>query len=460
MGWGRFFAGIAWDMTKAGVKTSIESGRRAKMQYQVRRDLVNKQEENRQNRMLMVEDTLLKQSSLPQIGGEKRMLLEGESTPIQRQLALPGSIQKNYYNTVISGGSPDVRALALLKTCEDAYDSGLPTIIIHCSNYEIEHQVNTSSIIRNKIIINSTNGLYDPFLGLSITDLTNLFMQSCPENVRQNWNFAALVGLIAELYSIRQNKNITLKTLLKTKVTDLPKKIQDTRNNGLINDTKMLELNQRYQFAQSDASGLQQYLYQLQSKFQHFYVNCNGSYRGLGKALHGNNIVTVDITDTSNDEFVRLLVSNLVLLRRKGLDFIACFADLNLSAYGSVMLDYAISGNNKFSICSADIVSSVGTNDRLNALMGYVKNRVYFNHTDGNHCNILSDGLGTYRRWNISYTHGFTNRGIVPDNSMGSNISENPAAKRVPPEILQSLSGNQMVYKDGESNEIFLMCLS
>jgi hypothetical protein len=460
MGWGQFFAGIAWDMTKASVKTSIESGRHAKMQYQIRRDLFNKQEENRQNRLLMVEDTLLRHSNLPQIGGEKRMLLEGESTPIQKQLALPGSVQRNYNNMVISGGTPDVRALALLKTCEDAYDNGLPTIIIHCGNYLVENMISTSTVIRNKVIINSSNGLYDPFLGLSITDLTNLFMQAAPDNVRQNWNFAALVGLIAELYSIRQKKNITLKTLIKTKVTDLPNKIQDTRNSGMINDPKMLELNQRYQLAQSDAIGFQQYLYQLQSKFQQFYANSNGSYRGLGKALHGNNIVTIDITDTSNDEFVRLLVNNLILLRRRGVDFIACFADLNLSAYGNVMLDYAISGSNKFSVCSTDIVSSVGTNDKLNALLGYVKNRVYFNHSDGNHCNILSDGLGTYRRWNISYTHSAANRGIIPDVTTGSNISENPVAKRVPPEILQSLSGNQMVYKDGDSNEIFLMCLS
>lgn len=283
MGWGQFFAGIAWDITKASIKTSIELCRNAKMQYQIRRDLLNKQEENRQNRLLMVEDTLLHHSNLPQIGGENRMLLEGESTTIQRQFALPRSVRQSYNNVVISGGTPDVRALALLKTCEDAYDNGLATIIIHCGNYLIENMISSSTIIRNKIIINAQNGLYDPFLGLSITDLTSLFMQAAPDNVRKNWNFAALVGLIAELYSIRQKKNITLKTLVNIKVADLPNKIQDTRNSGLINDHQMLELNQRYQLAQSDVSDFQQYLYQLQSKFQQFYVNNYGNYRGLGK---------------------------------------------------------------------------------------------------------------------------------------------------------------------------------
>ncbi|MBP6491332.1 MAG: hypothetical protein KA282_00030 [Clostridia bacterium] len=460
MGWGQFFAGMAWDLTKTSVKTSVEAGRHAKMKYQMRRDLLNKQEENRRNRMLMVEESLLRSSNLPQIGSEKRMLLEGESTPIQMQLALHGGIQRNYYNTIISGGSADIRALALLKTCEDAYDSGLPTIIIHCGNRSIENYIIGSSTIHNRVIINSTNGLYDPFLGLSNTDITNLFIQAAPDYVRQNWNFSALIGLIVELYEIRQKKNINLKTLLKTKVMDLPKKIQNSRNTGLINDTKMLELNQRYQFAQSDANGLQQYLYQLQSKFQQFYANNNGTYRGLGKALNGNNIVTVDITDASNEEFVRLIVNNLLLLRRRGLDFIACFADLNLNGYNGVVMDYAVNGSNKFSVCSADIVSSAGGNDKLNTLLGYVKSCVFFNHSNGNHCNVLSDSLGTYRRWNIAYTHGATNRGIIPDMSAGSNISENPAAKRVPPEILLSLSGNQMVYKDGESNEIFMMCLN
>lgn len=148
-----------------------------------------------------------------------------ESTSIRRQLALPGSVQKNYHNTVISGGSTHIRALALLKTCEDAYDNGLPTIIIHCANYAIENYISNSFTIRNRVIINSSNGLYDPFLGLSNTDITSLFIQSAPDYVRQNWNFSALVGLIAELYHIRQLKNITLKTLLKTKVMDLPRSV-------------------------------------------------------------------------------------------------------------------------------------------------------------------------------------------------------------------------------------------
>jgi hypothetical protein len=43
---------------------------------------------------------------------------------------------------------------------------------------------------------------------------------------------------------------------------------------------------------------------------------------------------------------------------------------------------------------------------------------------------------------------------------MGLNVSENPIAKRVPAEVLQPLSDDQVIYKDGESNEIFLMCLN
>jgi hypothetical protein len=464
MGWGQFFTGLAIHGTVGAVKLGMEASAKSRAERDIRDRLAQMQEENRQYRMLKIDDAIISNSNnLRRLGGEKRLLLEGEVTPISSQLALPSAsavVQRNYSNMVVSGGTADIRALALLKTCEDAYANGLPMIIIHCGNYYIEQQIANSSVIQNKLIINSSNGWYDPFLSLPVNEITNLFIQSASDYAKQNWNFQALVGLIAELYFIRQKKSLTLRALLKTKVTDLPMKIQETRNNGLIDDGKMLEFNQRYQFAQTDANNFQQYLNQLNGKFQEFYQNSRGQYKGLGKALNGNTVVTLDITDTSNEEFVKLIINNLVILRRKGVDFITCFVDLNLSAYGDVIYHYITNGNVKFSLCSGDIVSSAGTADKLNTIMGLVKSRVYFNHSDGNHCNTLSDGLGTYRRWNITYTHSNTNRGLIPDISTGVNVSVNSSEKRVPPEVLQSLSGNQMVFKDGDSNDIFIMYLT
>jgi hypothetical protein len=456
MGWGPFLAGLA----VKGFEHSVESHRKNVAERETRERFAKMQEENRQNRSLKVEESLvLSDKSLYQLTGEKRLLLEGESTPIARQLVLPGPVQRNYYNTVISGGENSIRAVALLKTCEDAYENGFPTIIIHCANHAIETLIANSNAIRNKLIINSGNGLYNPFPSLSVTDISNLFIKSATGNAYQNWSFQSLVALIAELYQIRQKKSIPLRVLLKTKVADLPAKIQDTRANGLIDDRKMIELNQQYQSSQTDAHSFQQYLNQLQSRFDKFYSKNCGDYKGLGKALHGNTVVTLDITDTSNGEFVRFAINNLILLRAKGVDFITCFVDLNLSAYDGVMYDFAVDSNTKFSLCSPDIITCIGSTDKANTLMGLVRNRAYFNHVDGNHCNILSDGLGTYRRWNISYTHSNTNRGLVPDVSIGENISVNPSEKRIPPEILLSLSGDQMVFKDGGSNDIFLMRL-
>jgi hypothetical protein len=464
MGWGQLIANLAVQGTVGAIKMGIEATAKSRAEQETRVRLKQMQEDNQQYRMLKIENTIISDSNnLRQLTGEKRLLLEGEVTPVTKQLALPlvsSSVQRNYCNMVISGGTIYNRALALQKTCEDAYANGLPTIIVHCGAHEIEQKIANSSFLHNKLIINSGNGLYDPFLSLSETEITNLFFQSSSDYAKQNFNFQALVGLIAELYHIRQNKSLTLKALLKTKVLDLPTKILDSRNKGLIDDTKMLELNQRYQYVQNDSNNFQQYLNQLRSKFEEFYKNSNGKYKGLGKALHGNTIVTLDITDTGNEEFIKLLINNFLLLRRKGVDFIACFVDLNISGYGDAIYNYIVNGNTKFTICSGDIISSVGTTDKFNTVLGLAKSYVYFNHQTGNHCNTLSESLGTYRRWNITYTHSITNRGLIPDVSTGSNVSVNPSEKRVPPEVLQSLSGNQMVFKDGESNEIFLMNLT
>jgi len=457
-GWGAVGAGIQV------ITFFAESSRRKKAEKDAFEILLKKQEENRLNRLLKVEQSIVADAQgLYQLTGEKRLLLEGESILFERQLALPGAVQHNYYNTVISGGDENIRAFALLKTIEDAHNNGLPTIIIHCGNRKIEYYVHQSTSIRNKLIINSQNGLYDPFLSMSPTDIAALFMKSADDYAKQHWNFQAFVGLIAELYFLRQKKSLTLKALLSTNVANLPKKIQDSKTNGLIDNTKMLELNQRYQAIQSDAYNFQQYLNQLKLRFDDFYSqNRNGTFRGLGKALNGNTVITLDITDPSNEEFVRFVINNLLSYKRRGVDFVACFADLNLSDYGEVMFDYAKSngGKNKFSLCSSDAVSSLGSPDKLNAIMGLVKNRVYFSHSDGNNCAILSDGLGTYSRWEITYTYSNANRGLVPDTTNGTNLSRNATERRIPTEVLMSLTGNQMVFKDGSSNDIILMHLN
>ena len=459
MGWGIYLAQLTFE----GAKTVAEINRHKKAEQAAFENLLQKQEENRLARLLKVENSIIADvQSLYELTGEKRLLLEGESMSFERQLALPGVVRHNYFNTVISGGDEMNRAFALLKTIEDAHSNGLPTIVIHCGNHMIESLVGNSTSIKNKFIINSQNGLYDPFLSMSPPDIAALFMKSADDNAKQHWNFQALVGLIAELYAIRQKKSLALKALLNTTVADLPKKIQESRANGLIDDAKMIELNQRYQSAQNDVYSFQQYLNQLRGRFENFYSqNKKGGFIGIGQALKGNTIITLDITDSSNEELVRLIVNKLYDYRRKGVDFVACFSDLNLSDYGEVMFDYARSngGKNKFSVCSPDVVSSLGS-DKLDMLMGLVRNRVYFNHADGNNCAVLSDGLGSYPRWEITYTYSNANRGLIPDVTCGTNLSRNPTERRIPTEVLMSLTDNQMVFKDGSSNDIYLMCLT
>lgn len=456
MSWGLFFAYLG----KEAWEKSREVKRNRQMLSQMARNMSDKHEENRKNRSLYVEAGILSQNNLPQLTSEKRMLLEGESFPIPKVTALapPPGLQSPFRNVVISGGSVLHRNKALVEVCKDASQSGLPIVVVHCSNKQLENMIDTSTSVGKKVIINSSNSFFNPFSGFSDQELTNIFMKSAPGNVKHNWNFHILTNLIAELFRIRTKQGIDLKRLLDIKVNDLPSKILDSRQRGLINDSKMMEMNQRYNAAQAEAGAYQQYLNQVKSRFSYFFRSHSGKWVDIGSAIEEKYVIVIDITDPTNEQFVGMLISVFQLLI--GRVFVTCFSDLNLAAYDGVIFDFVNSGTNKFSITSPDIVSSAGGPDKLNSLLGYAPNRIYFGHSDGNHCKSLSDSLGTYRRWNIAYTYSASNKGWVPDLTAGTNISEDIAAKRIPPEVLQSLSGSQMVYQDGETNKIALMCIT
>lgn len=463
MGWGTFVAAMVVKALNDSVKTTVKLGRHISMSYQEKSSLQRMQAENRQNRLLFVEDRLLTQSSRGLLGNASmRNLLMGEAIPISALPALPASAQTAFFSTVISGGSELVRAEALCQVCGDACEKHLPSFILHYQNRNVEACLSQNQLIRSTAFFGGKGQTYDPFYLLSPAEIADLFMCSAPEHMQNNESYALLTELIAELYQLRQNRSIPLRTLLHFDPAALPDKILDTCNRGLIDKRKLLEMNRRYQSAQDGADSFALFLRRLRSKCRQFYDNYTPS-RGnpllLESTLQTGGVVTVDVQDAHNEMLVRLVVNHIRLLRNR-MELAACFSDLDLSSYGGELLNYTTEGQNRFVISLPDIVSSVRESDRLTALLGAARNAMFFQHGNGAHCAVISESLGTYRRWKLTYTYGQGIRDWVPDHNKGVSIEEDFTAKRVPPDILQDLSGRQMIYLDGSSNQIFLMNLN
>lgn len=463
MGWGIFVASMIANALKNSVKTSVELGRYIGMTYRAKTYLHHMQEENRQNRLLFVEDDLLKQSGQFFLANfPKRNLLMGESIPINTLPALPASAQTAFYSTVISGGQDIIRAEALCQVCEDVYEKKLPSLILHCRNCAVEAKLHQSQVIHTQAIFGGKGQDYDPFYRLSPAEIADLFVRSAPENLQDNESYALLTELIAELYQVRQHRSIPLRTLLHFDPAAVPDKILDTHSRGLIDNRKLLELNRRYQSAQDGVDSFALYLRRLRNRFCQFYNNyssAQGNSRLLEDTLRAGGTVSVDVQDTHNEVLIRLVVNHIRLLRNQ-LELVMCFSDLDLSSYNGELLNYTMEGQNDFVISSPDIVSSVRDTDCLNSLLGTARNAILFQHVNGTNCAVLSESLGTYRRWKLNYTYGQGSRGWIPDNTQGVNIEEETAAKRVPPDVLQDLRGRQMVFRDGTSNQIFLLNLN
>lgn len=80
------------------------------------------------------------------------------------------------HNSIVSGGEQSLRNVLLQNAVENYASQGMPIIIIHQSNRQIEYYL--SSNISNSVVINSINRIFDPFINRSTDEMIKIVMDS------------------------------------------------------------------------------------------------------------------------------------------------------------------------------------------------------------------------------------------------------------------------------------------
>ena len=414
--------------------------------------------ENINQRGVLVDSELLYGGRTPlQVSGNVALLLHGET---QTAGIIPFMTAGNFSSTLISGGTDKLRALAFFRACEEAYARGFPLVIIHASNLELERKISALNIHGGKYIVSPrvAKYIYDPLQGISFSEAAKIFVESSDnESFRKNPNLYIIAELIAELYSIKMGKHIPLPVMLNFDSSSLLRTIQDCTNRGLIDSAKFQDMKQRYVSAQNDLGNFGFFARSIKAKLSDFYPS--GVYEAVNAEviLRRGGILIIDIIDTENGELLRMTAENLKHLRRAGIKFAACFSDINICAHNNAVLSYVTSPGGCFILSSQDISadSLVQNHSYFDRVLSFAGQCIYFGHAGGSSA-VISEKLGKYDRWDISFKWDAGHGRVIPDITAGVALAKTPGAYRIQSQLIQSLQGNQIILHEAETNRIYI----
>ena len=137
-------------------------------------------------------------------------------------------------NSIISGSELFVRNQILINALLNAASCGLPVILMHESNSEIEYMVRSQ--ITNSIIIDRHSLLFDPLYNRSESDIIKMILAVAKKEygIKDEARYA-LKGMISFLNA--KNRRPTLVALANCPYNDLYDKIDDMVYRGKIHDT-------------------------------------------------------------------------------------------------------------------------------------------------------------------------------------------------------------------------------
>ena len=229
-------------------------------------------------------------------------------------------------NSIISGSENFIRNQILINALLNSENCGLPVILIHESNSEIEHMV--GSQISNSIIIDRHSLLFDPFYNRSESDIIKMILTVAKKEygIKDEARYA-LKGMLSFLNA--KKRKPTLAALANCPYNDLYDKIDDMVCKGKMSDTVGNDIKSYL------SSGQSEYI-KLKSFFDDLLDECGNnpsknSLTDVLRAVSEGKTVLVDIGNSTNKHYISVLIYQLEIALRMGHTFSLILDGISIS---------------------------------------------------------------------------------------------------------------------------------
>ena len=360
-------------------------------------------------------------------------------------------------NSIISGSELFVRNQILINALLNSANCGLPVILMHESNSEIEHMI--ASQMSNSIIIDRHGLIFDPFYNRSESDIIKMILTVAKKEygIKDEARYA-IKGMLSFLNA--KKRKPTLAALANCPYNDLYDKIDNMVYKGKMSDTVGNDIKSYL------SSGQGEYI-KLKSFFDDLLDECgnNPSKNSLVdvlKAVSEGKTVLVDIGNSTNKHYISALVYQLEIALRMGYAFSLVLDGISISKDIESLNKFIVSNNTNcnLTISTSDLYSMLGGDEKLMyTLLGNSVENIIMQHGSAVSAEEWSKAIGFYEKTETTTTisKGKTKGGFSLFPSYNDNKSLAYSVKReaiIKSEEIIRMSNNEMYIYDRTKNEL------
>lgn len=367
-------------------------------------------------------------------------------------------------NTIVSGGSDDIRFKVLRAHIAIAINDGFPVIVLHQGNPYIGSRLrNEFGGVVETNIVDIGNACYDPFYDLDGGAISELVMGAAPKSFDIKHNAKYYIEGVVEL--LKKSKKKPYFNLLATcPHTTLFDKIDDLVGKNQISDSDGQEIKSKLMIGQSESVKIESYFYTLQTQIQPFLYRTKSREKPVNvrKNISNKELLVINIGNIANELYVNVLIEELKRAIAYGSSAAVVLDSISIVGNDKLKeLIMGLSGQVRFTVIGDDVVALSGSDEQLfTTLVGRAKKIVVLSHNAGTSAVKWSQVFGEHDKQEQSYSvskGGSYNSPIPFMASPNYNKQVNYNWKReyiVKPEKIMNLGYGEAFVYSGDINEL------
>ena len=367
-------------------------------------------------------------------------------------------------NTIVSGGSDDIRFKVLRAHIAIAINDGFPVIVLHQGNPYIGSRLrNEFGGVVETNIVDIGSACYDPFYDLDGGAISELVMGAAPKSFDIKHNAKYYTEGVVEL--LKKSKKKPYFNLLATcPHTTLFDKIDDLVGKNQISDSDGQEIKSKLMIGQSESVKIESYFYTLQTQIQPFLYRTKSREKPVNvrKNISNKELLVINIGNIANELYVNVLIEELKRAIAYGSSAAVVLDSISIVGNDKLKeLIMGLSGQVRFTVIGDDVVALSGSDEQLfTTLVGRAKKIVVLSHNAGTSAVKWSQVFGEHDKREQSYSvskGGSYNSPIPFMASPNYNKQVNYNWKReyiVKPEKIMNLGYGEAFVYSGDINEL------
>ena len=335
---------------------------------------------------------------------QRRNVIEYNDSPIEAFLSNDPT-----ENIVVSGSNNNVRERVLCASAWNCYQQRRAAVILHCGNYNLVNRLWDTFRNTNFLCLDSSNGIYDPFIGLERADVSQFILASSGHEYRiERSGGSYIYGLYDYLQQI--GRPVCVETLYNCMRDRSHENILQESQNGNMSDFMARRINSELAQGQLEMGNIEQYLSALRHQGNGLIADESRLSQAISlrSVIRDNRVVAIDISDSSNTLLLDIIVQELRAAITDRNVFSLLIDDVPIEVTESfIQLIRMFSGNNTLVYSAQDAYSQMqSTTNVLDTLLGRAATVIVLQHYSSVSSSKFSEFFGNYQKLETTQQFG------------------------------------------------------